>query len=243
MFLQAGADTQVGAIARLGVSLGYERLRLPDALDGRGTTNVVRASLYGSHPLGLLGLSAVLSYAHGFDRTRRQTGLGLAETERDSSQWTAAAQAALPVTQGRFTIIPSAGLVFSRLSGTAFTERAALPNFAVRGDQDSRTFVSPFANVGISYVADGPQGLQWIPDLSVGYRRSGAALGSDYVLVASDATAFNGNRIRLARDTLAVGASLTAHRGRWTGAFKYRGEYSNGRRDNRVGLVLRLALD
>jgi hypothetical protein len=241
--VQGGVDRQIGDIGRIGVGLGYQRINLDDSAIGRGKTDVVRASLYGSYPVGPVGLSAVLSYAHGADTTRREVGLGRADASYGTDQWLGAGQASVPLQFGALTVTPAAGVIASRMTGKGFAEGGAVPDaFRITGDIRDHTFVSPFATLGLSYVIDTASGGQWIPDVSIGYRRSGVAAGSDYVLTARDGTTFAGNQVALDRNSFTLGGSLTVHQGRWTGALKYRGQFAGGRQDNQLSFIIRLAL-
>lgn len=240
--IQAGADAAVGDMGRFGVSLGYQRFTLDDSAGGRATTDAIRASIYGSYSLGPVGVSAMAGYAHGFDTTQRETGIGPATAQRGTNQWLAAGQLSLPVTLSAIRVTPTVGAIVSRITGGNFSEDGAVVEaFRVTGEILHRTFVSPFVKLGVSTVFETAGGGQWIPDVSVGYRRSNVAIGTDYVLVAADNTRFAGNRVDLDRNTVLVGASLTAHRGAWTGAFKYRGQFASGRQDNQGSFVLRYA--
>jgi uncharacterized protein with beta-barrel porin domain len=232
----------LGAGGRLGIALGYGQQRLSDAAGGEGRTDSLRASLYASQPIGPVGLSAVASYAHGWIDTDRETGIGQAHTKRRTSEWLGGVQAAVPYRLAGATITPAAGIVVARLRSDAFAETGIVPDtFLVTGRAAARTFVTPFAQIGWSYAITQADGLQIIPDAQIGYRYSRAASGAPITLAASDGTLFDGNRIGLSRTSLNAGASLTLHKGRWTGFATWRGQFGSTWEDNGGTVGVRLA--
>ena len=240
--VSGGADTTVGATGRLGVAIGYERQSYKDQNSGGGDTDVLRASVYGSVPVGPIGLSAVGSYAYGWVNTQRATGIGQASVRRHVSQWLGGAQAAVPFTLAGATITPAAGVIVSHVRSDGFAEAGAVPtSFRVTGIESSRTSASPFAQIGWSYTVETASGLQIIPDATIGYRRSDTARGLATTLVAADGTAFTGNAIGLPRGSAIAGASLTVHQGRWTGFASWRGEFGSAWSNNGGTIGVRIA--
>jgi uncharacterized protein with beta-barrel porin domain len=240
--IEGGADATLGSAGRLGVAIGYDRQTLDDASGGSGRSDNLRVSLYASQSLGPIGLSAVGSYAHAWIDTDRATGIGAAHTKRAATQWLGGAQAAVPFQLAGATITPIAGVIVSRLQIDGFAEHSGAPAaFLVSGGKSARTFVTPFAQIGWSYTVERADGTQIVPDVQFGYRRSQSARGMPVTLVAQDGTAFAGNRIDLPQGSAFLGASLTAHKGHWTGFVSYRGQFGSSWQDNGGTIGVRLA--
>jgi hypothetical protein len=226
--LEAGGDLAVGQGGRLGGAIAYEAVGLTDATGGSSSQNLFRVSLYGSHGLGPIGLSAALSYAHGWDRTSRASGFGASESALADDEYTAAVQATAPfVTQG-VAVTPAVGLLVSGLDSGAFRERNALnPAFAISGPGTDVTIVQPYAVLGLSRPFTTAGGAVITPDIQLGYRYDAAADDGRVTLIALDGTVFRGNGAALNPNSGLVGVSLTAHNGPWTGFVRYRATLSS----------------
>lgn len=238
---QIGLDAEVRDGGRIGIAGGYDRTSLHDDLGSRGTGDVARIGFYASQTVGRIGLSAIVGYAHAWQESRRETGIGRAVARYGIGTVTVGAQASAALAIAGTTVTPALGVVASRF-GADLAEDGSVPAaFAVGGRFGDRTYVSPFANIGLSRVIDDGRGTSLVPDVSFGYRRSEAAAGPEVRLVAADGTAFAGNRANLSRDTLSAGAGLTLHRGGWTGYVRYRGQFADRWTDNSGTLGIRLA--
>ena len=226
--LEAGGDLAVGQGGRLGAAIGYEAIGLSDSADGSASEDILRVSLYGSHGLGPIGLSAVLSYAHGWDRTDRASGLGPSTASLSDDEYTAAVQAAAPFVSQGFAVTPAVGLLVSSLNSGAFQERnGANAAFAVSGPGTSVTLVQPYAVLGLSRAFTTAQGTVVTPDVQLGYRYDAAADHLRTTLIALDGTVFPGVGLGLNPNSALVGASLTAHNGAWSGFVRYRATLSS----------------
>jgi hypothetical protein len=240
--MQMGADVAVGDGGRIGISGGYDRTTLNQSAGNRGTGDVARIGLYASQTIGRFGLSAVVSYAHSWQRNRRETGAGVATTHYGVTDITGGVQASTAFVVAGTTITPSAGVLVSHLTGDTFVEGGQAPGaFTISGKVQDKTFISPFAGLGLSRVLAGGGGVEWVPDLLVGYRRSAAAAGPNVRLIAQDGTPFDGNRAGLGKDSLLLGAGLTAHKGIWTAFIRYRGQIASQWTDHGGSLGLRVA--
>ncbi len=240
--VQGGVDVQFSGEGRIGVAVGYDYQWLHDHAGGKALENGVQVSLYGSQPIGPLGLSGVLSYAHGDDTVDRSTGIGLARATRDLNDYAGAAQLSAPFETVGLIVTPAAGIAVQRLTSSAFTEsfpRSAA--FAVTGSAKDLTSVSPFATVGFSHTLVTSDGVSVTPDVMVGYRYNSAARGQDVTLVAGDGTVFGGERTALSRSSGLVGASLTATKGGWTAFAKVRADLADGWNDESVAVGMRVA--
>jgi hypothetical protein len=240
--LQGGLDTSIGETGRIGAALGYHESNFRDGAGSTGGNDAVQASLYASQPIGPIGLSAVLSYAHSWNTSHRETGIGRAKAKYDLSQVMAGVQAVAPFKVGGVTVTPAVGVLASRLSGDAFRETGdVLAAFRVSGDFEARSFVSPYATLQVSYPWTSSNGVTWIPDFELGYRYGDAARGNAVTLVADDGSVFNGNRVELNKGSVLVGASLSGHKGGWTGALQYRGKIADGWADHAATVAFRYA--
>jgi hypothetical protein len=162
-------------------------------------------------------LSAALSYAHGWDRTRRASGLGDSTASLGGDEYTAAFQAAAPFEAQGLVATPAVGRLASSLNSGAFQERnAANAAFAVSGPGASVTLVSPFAVLGLSHAFTTARGAVVTPDVLLGYRYDAAADDIRVALIALDGTVFRGAGVGLNPNSALVGASLTAHNGPWS---------------------------
>ena len=239
--LQGGFDVTAGT-ARIGLALAYDYQWLHDRDGGKARENGVQVSLYGSQSLGPIGLSAVISYAHGSDLVNRATGIGQASATRSLNEYSGAVQLSAPFRSGGVDVTPAAGVYVSDLTSNAFSETFA-PSavFAVNGSAKGFTSVSPFINVGFSHAFVSSNGMTITPDVLVGYRYDAGAPGQDQTLVASDGTVFAGNRVGLSRSTGILGGSLTATEGGWTALIKYRADIASGWLDQSVNVGARVA--
>jgi outer membrane autotransporter protein len=240
--VQAGGDTTVGASGRIGFALAYERSWIDDENGGSGHGDAVHASIYASQPLGPVGLSAAFTYSRAWDNTRRPTGVGTASAKRDFTGLTGGVQLSAPLSVRGALLTPAAGVLVSHIKADGFRETGGgLPGFAVIGLDRDKTFVSPFASLGLSYAFTSRGGVTWVPDAEIGYRRSNAAAGIDTVLVSEDGTRFGSNRASLDRNVVTAGASFSAHKGRWTGYVNYRAQVADGWTDHGGAIGFRWA--
>jgi outer membrane autotransporter protein len=226
--LEAGGDIAVGQGGRLGAAIGYEAIGLSDSADGSASQDILRVSLYGSHGLGPIGLSAVLSYAHGWDRTSRESGFGDSTASLGGDEYTAAVQAAAPFVAQGLAVTPAVGLLVSSLNSSVFQEHnGANAAFAVSGPGTSTTLVSPYAVLGLSHAFTTARGAVVTPDLQLGYRYDAAADNGRGALIALDGTVFRSAGLALNPSSALVGASVTAHSGAWSGFVRYRATLSS----------------
>jgi hypothetical protein len=218
----------VGQGGRLGAAVAYEAVGLNDGAGGSSSRDIFRVSLYGSHGLGPIGLSAALSYAHGWDRTSRASGFGASQASLADDEYTAAVQATAPFVTGGTAVTPAVGLLVSDLASGGFRERNALdPAFAISGPATSVTVVQPYAVLGLSRAFTTGGGTTITPDFQFGYRYDAAADDWRSTLVALDGTVFRGGGLALNPNSGLVGVSLTAHQGAWTGFVRYRATLSS----------------
>jgi outer membrane autotransporter protein len=239
--VEGGADIDLGASSRLGGSLGYEQGRLTDSDGGVANENLFRVGVYGEVQAGRLVLSADAGYAHAGQTFARASGFGASLSSRDVDEGFGAAQVSAPLATGGTRITPQAGVVIASLSAGAFQEsNGQSAAFAVSGLAANGTFVSPFAKVSISHDFTQGGGLVVTPAGEVGYRYDGLASQLSETLVAVDGTSFVGNTSHLSRNAAVLGASLTAHQGRWAGFLRYQGDFAGNWNDQRLQGGLRV---
>jgi hypothetical protein len=239
--LQGGADLTLGNGLRLGAALGYQDGSLHDSNGGAAQQSLVQASLYASQTLGPLGVSAVVTYAHGWDDTHRATGVGAASASRDLDEVSGAVEVSAPFAAGGLQVTPAAGVTFFEVRTSRFQEASAAPGFAVTGGATHGSGASPYAQVGLSHAFTTASGVTLTPDVVVGYRYDAAAVGLHQTLIAADGTVFSGARLALSRDSALVGASLTAHHEGWTAFVKYRATVAGDWSDQSVQAGVRIA--
>lgn len=237
-----GGEATMGASARLGTALAYDHADIGDGAGGRGEAQSVRASLYGSQPIGPAAVAGALGYSQAWMETRRQTGLGLADSDHTESDTFGALQIAAPLQAGDLLVTPVVGAVISRLQGEGFQEKAPQAAFAVTGRQQAQVRLTPYALLGLTRSFQGPGQILWTPDAQFGFRWDRTASGSAFTLVAADGTAFEGNRALIHSESVTVGAGLTAHKDRWTAFARYRGVLASDWNEQTFTIGFRLAL-
>nr|WP_246332085.1 autotransporter outer membrane beta-barrel domain-containing protein [Sphingomonas chungangi] len=201
--LQGGIDATVGETGRIGAAFGYGQNHYRDNEGGTGHDTSFRASLVASQPVGPIGLSAIVSYAHDRETTERETGIGHAYAKHNVNQFLAGAQAVAPFTWHGVIATPAVGVLVSRISGGDFVEQGSIPAaFRVAVDYRTRSFVSPYGTFQLAYPMTDTGGTVWTPDVEIGYRRSDVAKGGAVVLTAADGTVFDDNRVDLARSNI-----------------------------------------
>ena len=226
--IQGGVDLALGNGARLGGALGYESGSYSDSAGGSANQNLVRVSLYGSQGVGPVSLSAVVGYSHASQDFARASGIGASTASRGVDETDAAIQAALPIETGGAKLTPSVGVLISYLSAAPFAEaNAQSTGFAVTGTRAADNVASPFAKLELSKTLTTASGLAWTPTVLAGYRYDAGASGMNQALIASDGTAFLGNRTGLSPSSALLGFSLAAHQGHWSGFFNYRAEVAS----------------
>ncbi len=91
-----------------------------------GTTDTLRAAVYGNRWLGPVGVSATLGYGLDFLSQKRPFGaIGTATGDHMGQEVTAASQASLPMTFAGLTLTPRLGLRYAYVHGNAFAEGGA----------------------------------------------------------------------------------------------------------------------
>ncbi len=121
-----GLDHQVGNYT-VGVAAGYNHADIDEQTTGdSGTTDTLRAAVYGNRWLGPVGVSATLGYGLDFLSQKRPFGaIGTATGDHMGQEVTAASQASLPMTFAGLTLTPRLGLRYAYVHGNAFAEGGA----------------------------------------------------------------------------------------------------------------------
>jgi autotransporter-associated beta strand protein len=240
--LSGGGDVDVGRGDRLGVALGYDRDTLHDKAAGSASADAFRASLYASQAVGAVGFSEAVSYATAWTHVDRASGAGMATSSYRSQEWSAAVQVASPFETGDVRVTPAAGVVFSHLTSSAFSETDLVSAaFAVKGAGQALDTATPYVNVGLSKDFVDAGGVTYTPDVQIGYRYEGGAHGQAFTLTAADTTVFRGNRVGLDGGGALLGLSLTAHKGQWSAFARYRAQVSGDWSDQGGSAGFRMA--
>jgi hypothetical protein len=226
--LDAGADVALGRSSRLGVAVGWEKFSLKDSEGSSANQNVVRVSLYGSQNAGKLVISEALAYAHAWDKTGRDSGLGMSDASRHANAFSGGLQVAAPLQAGGLSVTPIAGVLVSRVIDGSFAEHNAnLQAFAVRGAETKVTNVSPFALLSLSHIFTTSGGTAITPDVQFGYRHDEAANKRGVTLIADDGTIFANQHVRLNPNSAVLSAGLSAHKNGVTGYIRYRASFAS----------------
>ena len=206
----AGFDRPVSEHLTLGAALGYTRTNVQDEGGvGTSTIDTPRITLYGTYALGPYYLDALLGYGHdGFTDTR-VTPVGTASSSHDGDEITAALQASRNVRLGAFTLIPQAGLQFTRLSEGGFGESGANGFDLTTAGHDTES-LRPFLAVALdrTFLTDG--GTKITPEVRVGYSREVLNPGRQVNVTTASGAAFLIDGISPSRDQVTVGAGIAA---------------------------------
>jgi fibronectin-binding autotransporter adhesin len=202
---------------RVGAALGYDNGWLNDALGGNATQQVLRVGVYGSALLGPVNLSATVSYAHDWDTTQRQTGIGSVSASHGGDEVGGGVQAGLPIVLGAYTLTPAAGMRFAVLSEDGFLESAAgtLAAFAVSGNATTFNSIVPYARLKLSRDFVTESGLRIRPDVQVGYDYQAGNTNPGIVLTAADGTTFLAQGVALDRSSAVLDAGVSVGRANW----------------------------
>ncbi len=89
-----GIDRPVGPSGlRVGLAIGYDETWLRDGDSGSASADTTSLSLYGAQPVGRLLLAGAVSYAHAWETTGRQTGVGGATESHEGNIFSGGLQA------------------------------------------------------------------------------------------------------------------------------------------------------
>jgi autotransporter-associated beta strand protein len=203
----AGLDHRVGA-STVGVAGSYNHNDISeDGTGDSGTTDSLRAALYGARTFGPVDVSATVGAGVDFLSQKRPFGtVGTAEGDHVGQEASAAAQAALPLALGGVKVTPRIGMRFSYLHANGFGESGANGQDLTVGTDNVRS-LQPYAQISF----DKDFGNQLRPmnlELRVGYARELLGTGRTVTVGAQDGTLFAASGTTLPRDQLTAGVSL-----------------------------------
>ena len=203
-----GLDHQVGNYT-VGIAAGYNHADIDEQTTGdTGTTDTLRAALYGSRWLGPVGVSATLGYGLDFLSQKRPFGaIGTATGDRMGQEVTAASQASLPMTFAGFTLTPRLGLRYAYFHGNAFAEGGANGQDLGVGTDNVHS-LQPYTEVTLDKAfgnALRPMNIQ----VRVGYAQELLDTNRAMVVSAQDGTAFTAPGTNLPHGQLTTGLSVS----------------------------------
>ncbi|HTJ95797.1 MAG TPA: autotransporter domain-containing protein, partial [Pararobbsia sp.] len=209
----AGADHQVGAYT-VGFSGSYNHSDISeDSTGDSGTTDALRAAVYGARMLGPVQFSAVAGAGVDFLSQKRPfgttgtAGASTAEGDHIGQEVSTAAQAALPLAAGSVLITPRIGLRFSYLHVNGFSESGANGQDLTVGTDNVRS-LQPYAQITFDKAfgnALRPVDIEW----RIGYARETLGTGRTVTVGAQDGTLFAAPGTELPRDQLTTGVSVS----------------------------------
>jgi outer membrane autotransporter protein len=203
----AGLDQRVG-VYTVGISGSYNHSDISEDVTGdSGTTDTLRAALYGARAFGPLDVSATVGAGVDFLSQKRPFGApGTAEGDHVGQEVTAAVQTALPLALGDIKVTPRIGMRFSYLHANGFGESGANGQDLTVGSDNVRS-LQPYAQV--TFAKDFGNQLRPVNvELRVGYARELLGTGRTVTVGAQDGTLFAASGTSLPRDQLTAGIGI-----------------------------------
>ncbi|CAD6562021.1 hypothetical protein LMG27952_07658 [Paraburkholderia hiiakae] len=203
----AGLEESVGDYA-LGIAGGYTHSDLDEQTTGdSGTIDSLRAALYVSRWLGPVGVSGTAGYGVDFLSQKRPfEGVGTAEGDHMGQEFTAAAQASLPLALGGFTLTPRVGLRFAYFHANGFGESGAAGQDLSVGTDNVRS-LQPYVDISLDKTfgdALRPVNAQ----VRLGYAHEVLDANRALSVGSQDGTLFTAPGTSLPRGYLSMGVTL-----------------------------------
>ncbi|WP_180970489.1 autotransporter domain-containing protein [Burkholderia sp. WAC0059] len=206
----AGLQQQFGAYTA-GVAAGYDHADIDESGTGdSGTTDTLRAALYGSRFVGPVDLGATFGAGLDFLSQKRPFGsAGTAEGDHMGQEFNVGGQASLPMTFGSVTVTPKLGLRYAYFHADAFGESGAGGEDLNVGTDNVRS-LQPY--VGVTVDRAFGNALKPVNvELRLGYAHE-LLDGNRAMSVASqDGTLFAAPGTSLPRGYLTLGGGITMH--------------------------------
>ncbi|CAN0627232.1 Autotransporter beta-domain protein [Burkholderia multivorans] len=207
----AGYDHRIGRYT-VGGTLAYTHADVTETTTpDSGTVDSVRTSVYGGTWFGPVNVAATVGIGYDLFGQKRPFALAQAVTatgDHHGFDVTAAAQASMPTPVfGSFTLVPSVGLRYAYLHGSAFGESGADGQSLSVGTDNIRS-VQPYAGLALRYAfgsAQHPSSLE----AKVGYAHELGTAGRSISVSAQDGTLFTATGASLPRNLLTAGFALT----------------------------------
>ncbi|WP_158244351.1 autotransporter domain-containing protein [Trinickia dabaoshanensis] len=206
----AGLDKRFGA-STAGVAIGYDHTDINEQNTGdSGTTDTLRAALYGTRNVGPVNLAATLGAGLDFLSQKRPFGVATtAEGDHMGQELSTGAQASLPMTFGSVTVTPRAGLRHAYFHANGFGESGAGGQDLNVGTDNVRS-LQPYVGVTVDR-AFGDALKPVNAELRLGYARELLDANRAINVAAQDGTVFVAPGTNLPRGFLTAGASVTLH--------------------------------
>ncbi|WP_179405154.1 autotransporter-associated beta strand repeat-containing protein [Burkholderia guangdongensis] len=209
----AGIDQQRGDYT-LGFAAGYDHADVDEQLTGdSGTTDTLRAALYGARRVGQVDLAATLGAGLDFLSQKRPFGaVGTAEGDHIGQEFNLGGQASVPLELGSVTVTPTLGLRFAYFHANGFGESGAGgQDLSVR--TDNVRSLQPYAGVTLD-KAFGDALTPVNVELRVAYAHELLSANRAVSVAAQDGTLFAAPGTSLPRGYLTAGASVAMHPGK-----------------------------
>ena len=206
----AGLDQQFRDYT-VGMAAGYDHADINESVTGdSGTSDTLRAALYGSRFVGPVNLAVTLGAGLDFLAQKRPFGsAGTAEGDHIGQEVNLGGQASLPMTRGSLTVTPRIGLRYAYFHANSFGESSSGGQDLNVGTDNVHS-LQPYVGVTLDKAfGDGlkPMNVQ----LRLGYARELLDANRTVTVAARDGTLFAAPGTNLPRGYLTTGASITMH--------------------------------
>jgi fibronectin-binding autotransporter adhesin len=205
-----GLDQKLGDYT-VGVAAGYDHTDIDESGTGdSGTTDTLRAALYGSRFVGPVNLAATAGVGLDFLSQKRPFGSeGTAEGDHMGQEANVGGQASLPMTFGDVTLTPRLGLRYAYFHANGFGESGAGGQDLTVGTDNVHS-LQPYVGVTLD-KAFGDASRPTTVQLRAGYARELLDANRTMTVTAQDGTLFAAPGTNLPRGYLTTGVSVTLH--------------------------------
>jgi autotransporter-associated beta strand protein len=213
-----GIDRPVGPSGlRVGLAIGYDEAWLRDSDSGSASADTTSFSLYGAQPVGRLLLSGAVSYAHAWETTGRQTGVGGASESHEGNIFSGGLQASTDFPVMSYDLIPQAGLRISSVASGSFYEVAptGYHAFAVHGARSGYASVQPYAQVAVTRSFVTANKITISPEILAGYEAE-AGDRSRPVYLTANGTGFTSSAAAMDANDAILSACVSATFRNWS---------------------------
>lgn len=206
----AGLDQQRGDYT-VGIAAGYDHTDIDESMTGdSGTTDTLRAALYGGRSFGPVNLGATLGAGLDFLSQKRPFDpVGTAEGDHMGQEFNVGGQASTVMTFGSVAVTPRIGLRYAYFHANGFGESGAGGQDLGVGTDNVHS-LQPYADVTIDKsFGDALKPVD--AQLRLGYAHELLDTNRTLTVAAQDGTVFVAPGTDLPRSYLSAGASLTLH--------------------------------
>jgi outer membrane autotransporter protein len=219
----AGIDRSITSDLTLGIAGGYSHTDLSQSDGTSGTIETPRLLGYGLYRVGQLAFEA--TFGIGYDRistARPVAALGASAVEgHNGFEKSAALQAAYPLAVADYTVVPRAGVQYTRLDETKFSESGA-GGFDLASGGDTTESLQPSIGASVFKSITTETGVKITPELTARYARELLGTSRNLVLTSAAGAAVNAIGVSAAHNTVIVGSALTV---RLDDALEFTGDY------------------